>query len=46
VANSDDKHGVSLVLEDDIDMEQDIRQRLASVWSALPHTWDIVFLGE
>jgi GR25 family glycosyltransferase involved in LPS biosynthesis len=46
VANSDDKHGVSLVLEDDIDMEQDIRQRLASVWSALPRSWDIVFLGE
>ena len=37
---------VSLVFEDDIDMELDIRQRLLGVWSSLPSTWDIVFLGR
>jgi hypothetical protein len=36
---------VSLVLEDDVDMELDIRQRLLGVWSSLPDAWDIVFLG-
>ncbi|KAI0932789.1 hypothetical protein AcV5_010478 [Taiwanofungus camphoratus] len=37
---------VAVVLEDDIDMEWDIRRRLQSVWSALPDAWDIVFLGH
>ncbi|OBZ79568.1 hypothetical protein A0H81_00264 [Grifola frondosa] len=36
---------VTVVLEDDIDMERDIRDRLRSVWGALPEQWDIVFLG-
>lgn len=37
--------GAAVVLEDDIDMERDIRQRLRDVWSLLPPDWDIVFLG-
>jgi Glycosyltransferase family 25 (LPS biosynthesis protein) len=36
---------VSVVLEDDVDMELDIRQRLAGLWDSLPDDWDIVFLG-
>lgn len=34
-----------IILEDDIDMERDIGQRLKHVWTFLPHDWDIVFLG-
>lgn len=37
---------VSIILEDDVDMEWDIRTRLGSVWSSLPAGWDAVFLGE
>lgn len=37
---------ISVILEDDIDMEWDIRQRLAGVWTFLPTSWDVVFLGE
>ncbi|KAJ6602370.1 hypothetical protein B0H10DRAFT_1823111 [Mycena sp. CBHHK59/15] len=41
------RHGeAALVLEDDVDMELDIRERLLSVWSLLPPDWDIVFLGH
>ena len=36
---------VTLVLEDDIDMERDIHARLREVWGLLPADWDIVFLG-
>ena len=43
---ADSQDDVSLVLEDDVDMELDIRQRLLGVWGSLPHTWDIVFLGN
>ena len=43
IANGQD--GVALVLEDDVDMELDIRQRLLGVWDSLPSVWDIVFLG-
>jgi hypothetical protein len=43
---ADDQDDVSLVLEDDVDMELDIRQRLLGVWSSLPSAWDIVFLGR
>ncbi|KAF5376953.1 hypothetical protein D9615_007250 [Tricholomella constricta] len=35
-----------LVLEDDVDMERDIHQRLRHVWSFLPAGWDIVYLGH
>jgi hypothetical protein len=33
-----------MILEDDIDMEWDIRERLGTVWSLLPARWDIMFL--
>lgn len=36
---------VSIVLEDDVDMEIDIRERLAGVWDSLPPDWEILFLG-
>lgn len=42
---ADSQDDVSLVLEDDVDMELDIRQRLLGVWGSLPSAWDIVFLG-
>ncbi|KIY45396.1 hypothetical protein FISHEDRAFT_49241 [Fistulina hepatica ATCC 64428] len=40
-----DTSHVSLILEDDIDVEKDIAPRLRSVWHNLPLDWDIVFLG-
>ena len=43
---ADSKDDVSLVLEDDVDMELDTRQRLLGVWDSLPIGWDIVFLGK
>lgn len=36
---------VSVILEDDVDMEWDIRERLVDIWPMLPPGWDIVFLG-
>ncbi|KIY62758.1 hypothetical protein CYLTODRAFT_426678 [Cylindrobasidium torrendii FP15055 ss-10] len=36
---------VGIVLEDDVDMERDIKERLAGVWEALPSSWDMVFFG-
>ncbi|TFK81726.1 hypothetical protein K466DRAFT_462253, partial [Polyporus arcularius HHB13444] len=38
--------GAALILEDDVDMERDVRGRLREVWSVLPDDWDIVFLGH
>ncbi|KAJ1310782.1 hypothetical protein OPQ81_009303 [Rhizoctonia solani] len=35
-----------LILEDDIDMEVDIQQRIGRLWEALPPNWDILFLGH
>jgi hypothetical protein len=35
-----------VVLEDDVDMEVDVKERLAGLWHALPAEWDIVFLGK
>ena len=35
-----------LVLEDDVDMESDIKLQLHNLWPLLPADWDIVFLGE
>jgi hypothetical protein len=43
---ADGQDDVALVLEDDVDMELDIRQRLLGVWDSLPSAWDIVFLGN
>ena len=37
--------GVSVILEDDVDMEQDIRNQLTYLWPTLPADWDILFLG-
>ena len=42
---ADGQDEVALILEDDVDMELDIRQRLLGVWNSLPSEWDIVFLG-
>ena len=42
---ADGQDSVAVVLEDDVDMELDIRQRLLGVWDSLPSTWEIVFLG-
>ncbi|KAJ3506259.1 hypothetical protein NLJ89_g6971 [Agrocybe chaxingu] len=44
IANSGDS--VSIILEDDIDMEKDIHAHLRHIWSNLPPDWDIVFLGH
>jgi GR25 family glycosyltransferase involved in LPS biosynthesis len=35
-----------IVLEDDIDMERDILDRLKYLWAFLPFDWDMVYLGE
>ncbi|KAF7325797.1 Translocation protein [Mycena kentingensis (nom. inval.)] len=40
------KQVATLVMEDDVDMEVDIRARLGRVWEALPQDWDMVFLGH
>jgi GR25 family glycosyltransferase involved in LPS biosynthesis len=39
------KHGASLILEDDVDIERDVEGRLRALWDALPSDWDIVYLG-
>ncbi|KAH8101413.1 hypothetical protein BXZ70DRAFT_91610 [Cristinia sonorae] len=36
----------ALVLEDDVDMEKDIQERLHGIWTALPQGWDVIFLGH
>ncbi|KAF8143308.1 hypothetical protein K438DRAFT_1994029 [Mycena galopus ATCC 62051] len=36
----------ALILEDDVDMEADIKEQLSSIWSLLPSDSDIVFLGH
>ncbi|KAJ7159687.1 hypothetical protein C8R46DRAFT_1001914 [Mycena filopes] len=36
----------ALILEDDVDIEADVKERLRSVWNLLPPDWDIVFLGH
>jgi len=48
VANVDRSRdiGATLILEDDVDMESDIQAQLSIIWPALPHDWDMVFLGE
>ena len=40
------EHSVSLVLEDDVDLEWDVEARLVALWPYLPKDWDIVFLGS
>lgn len=36
---------VTLVLEDDVDMERDILKYLTIAWETLPENWDILFIG-
>jgi GR25 family glycosyltransferase involved in LPS biosynthesis len=36
---------VAIILEDDVDAEADIRERLAGLWPSLPTSWDMVFFG-
>lgn len=43
--SANDDNTVALVLEDDVDMERDIRKRVRYLWGLLPTDWDIVFLG-
>ncbi|EPS99642.1 hypothetical protein FOMPIDRAFT_1124084 [Fomitopsis schrenkii] len=45
-ANNPQADAVTVVLEDDVDMERDIHARLREVWGLLPGEWDIVFLGH
>ncbi|KAF9056961.1 hypothetical protein BDP27DRAFT_1344272 [Rhodocollybia butyracea] len=40
-----DEH-ISVILEDDINVEKDIRNRLGGIWQVLPQDWDVVFLGH
>lgn len=40
------KDGTVLVLEDDIDIEWDVKKRLQALLVALPNDWDIVYLGK
>lgn len=35
----------AIVLEDDVDMERDIQDRLEYLWDFLPVDWDMVYLG-
>ncbi|KAG9125700.1 hypothetical protein FRC07_006554 [Ceratobasidium sp. 392] len=35
-----------IILEDDVDMEVDIQQRISHLWKDLPSDWDILFLGQ
>ncbi|KAH8825169.1 hypothetical protein DL96DRAFT_1612141 [Flagelloscypha sp. PMI_526] len=44
IAESDEE-GPQLILEDDVDLEWDIQQRLQHIWSYIPN-WDVVYLGH
>ncbi|KAJ7625785.1 hypothetical protein FB45DRAFT_836057 [Roridomyces roridus] len=35
----------SLILEDDVDVDRDIKEQLSAVWHLLPTDWDMIFLG-
>ncbi|EIW86155.1 hypothetical protein CONPUDRAFT_114287 [Coniophora puteana RWD-64-598 SS2] len=39
-------NGVAVYLEDDIDLDKNIRHHLKDLWPSLPAGWDIVFLGH
>src|SRR6266850_1884328 len=43
IANGRDE--AALVLEDDVDIERDVKGRLRPLWDSLPSDWDIVYLG-
>jgi hypothetical protein len=44
IANGEDE--AVLVLEDDIDIERDVKGRMQALLDALPNDWDIVYLGK
>ncbi|KAK0207869.1 hypothetical protein DFS33DRAFT_1253176 [Desarmillaria ectypa] len=41
-----EKDTFGVILEDDVDLEKDIRNRLNRVWTYLPDDWDMVYLGH
>lgn len=44
IANGKDE--AVLILEDDVDIERDVKKRLRALLDALPNDWDIVYLGK
>ena len=44
IANGKDE--AVLILEDDVDIERDVKRRLRVLLDALPSDWDIVYLGK
>jgi len=44
IANGKDE--AALILEDDVDIERDVKWRLRALLNALPNDWDIVYLGK
>ncbi|KAJ8072738.1 hypothetical protein PM082_016297 [Marasmius tenuissimus] len=46
IAMNPQTNDITIILEDDIDMEMDIRQRLSPIWALLPADWDMIFLGH
>ena len=44
IANGKDE--AVLILEDDVDIERDVKWRLRALLGALPNDWDIVYLGK
>ncbi|EJC97695.1 uncharacterized protein FOMMEDRAFT_162718 [Fomitiporia mediterranea MF3/22] len=42
----DGREGVTVIFEDDVDVEWDMRERLEKMWVDLPQEWDIVVLGH
>lgn len=44
IANGKDE--AVLILEDDVDIERDVKRRLRALLDALPDDWDIVYLGK
>ncbi|KAI0327281.1 hypothetical protein GY45DRAFT_1257247 [Cubamyces sp. BRFM 1775] len=39
-------HRAFLILEDDIDVDRRLVEKLRAVWPALPRGWDVVYLGH
>ncbi|KAJ8488755.1 hypothetical protein ONZ51_g3360 [Trametes cubensis] len=46
ITSTSDSLPAFLILEDDIDMDQRLHEKLLAVWPALPTDWDVVFLGK
>lgn len=43
---ADGKDEAVLILEDDVDIERDVKWRLRALLDALPNEWDMVYLGK